>query len=117
MEPITYNFDDQGAGTVLLKRAEDPIPEGAIRTFDIETKHVNNVVIDIKASHTCTLEICRLPAFDGSDGESSGIVNIPANAPQSFSYSSVQCRGLRCRVMNSSGQDMTFFWMYVRGGK
>lgn len=114
MEPISKVTAAVHSGSLLLARSETPILAGATLTVDVETRHINDLVIDILASHTCTVQVVRLP--DGAtEGEASSVETVTAATPKLYTYSDVQCHSMRVKVVNTSGVNMTSFALYVRG--
>jgi len=114
-EPISKPADGLQSGSVLLARSTAPIllAEGT-RAIDVETRHINDLVIDIQADVACTLQVVRLP--DGStEGEASSVNAVPADTPKLYTYSDVQCHSMRIKVVNTSGSNMATLALYVRG--
>lgn len=114
MEPISTVTTAVHSGSLLLARSETPLASGATLSLDVETRHINDLVIDVLASHTCTVQVVRLP--DGAtEGEASTATTVPAATPKLYTYSDVQCHSMRIKVVNTSGSAMTSFALYVRG--
>ena len=114
MEVIETKLEEAEVGSVLLARHENPLGIGETKTLDVTTKYVDALVIDIQASNACTLEVLRMPAW-GVEGESSGVVSVPAGSPKCYTWSQPQCLGMRVKITNTSGAPMTSFFLYVRG--
>lgn len=114
MEVIETKLEEAEVGSVLLARHETPLGIGETKTLDVTTKYVDVLVIDIQASHACTLQVIRMPAW-GVEGELITTESIPANTPKAYTYSAPRCLGIRIKVANTSGMGMSSFGVWVRG--
>ena len=114
MEVIETKLEEAEVGSVLLARHETPLDIGETKTLDVTTKYVDALVIDINASHACSLQVIRMPAW-GVEGETAAAEAVPAATAKAYIYTQPRCLGMRIKVTNTSGAAMTSFGVWVRG--
>jgi hypothetical protein len=102
------------SGSRLLCKDDVPLSAGEVREAVVEAVNVSNLVLDVMASHSCTLQVIRMP--DGvSTGEASSIGYVSAETPVSFAYSQCWCHSMKIVITNTSGSNMSSFRLHARG--